>query len=203
MGTWESSGAPETSELDCRGQNTSHWSVLYIIGNLSKCRCRKSSRMGHLDICSISYGKRKGRESNWQFDFRPLKVGNQPDPGACRWSAIHYWKALNESYKFASDLIPIEGIGKVLWPHKVPRVQIGTNSRLILGSFGTKNHSDVGAVERCKEYYIGKGGGFPRVRAVMNLVSLELFMACPNTKGVPKSDLTNLLVGLMQVRVSN
>jgi len=24
VGTWESSGTPETSELDCRGQNTSH-----------------------------------------------------------------------------------------------------------------------------------------------------------------------------------
>jgi hypothetical protein len=31
----------------------------------------------------------------------------------------------------------------------------------------------------------------------MSLVSLELPMACPNTKGVPESELTNLLVGLM------
>ncbi len=28
--------------------------------------------------------KKKGWRSNWQFDFRPLKVGNQPDLGACR-----------------------------------------------------------------------------------------------------------------------
>jgi hypothetical protein len=27
-------------------------------------------------------------------------------------------------------------------------------------------------------------------------------VACPNTKGVSESDLTNLLVGLMQVRIS-
>jgi hypothetical protein len=27
MGTWESSGTPETSEFDCRGQNTSHCEV--------------------------------------------------------------------------------------------------------------------------------------------------------------------------------
>jgi hypothetical protein len=40
--------------------------------------------MSHLDICSISYGKKKGRESNWQFDSRPLKVGNRPDPDAWR-----------------------------------------------------------------------------------------------------------------------
>jgi len=44
-----------------------------------------------------------------------------------------------------------------------------------------------------------KGGGFPRVWAVVNHVSLELLVAYPNTEGVPKSDITNLLVGLMQV----
>jgi hypothetical protein len=34
MGAWESSRTPKTSELDCRGQNTLHWGVLYIIGKL-------------------------------------------------------------------------------------------------------------------------------------------------------------------------
>jgi len=66
---------------------------------------------GPLDICSTSYGKKKGRESNWQFDSRPLKIGSRLDLGACRWSAIHHWKALEESYKFFLDLIPIEGMG--------------------------------------------------------------------------------------------
>jgi hypothetical protein len=50
---------------------------------------------------------------------------------------------------------------------------------------------------------MGEGGGFPRIRAMVNFVSPELPVACPNTKGVPESELTNLLVGLMQVRVSN
>jgi len=44
---------------------------------------------------------------------------------------------------------------------------------------------------------MGEGGGFSRVRAVVSLVNLELPMACPNTKGVLESELTNLLVGLM------
>jgi len=35
----------------------------------------------------------------------------------------------------------------------------------------------------------------PWVQAVVNLVSLELPVACPNTKGAPESELTNLLVG--------
>ncbi len=60
MGTWESFGTPKTSEFDCRGQNTSHWGVLYIIGKLSKFRCRKWACMGHLDIFSTRYGKKKG-----------------------------------------------------------------------------------------------------------------------------------------------
>jgi hypothetical protein len=44
---------------------------------------------------------------------------------------------------------------------------------------------------------MGEVGGFPQVRAVVNLVSPELPMACPSTKGAPEGELTNLLVGLM------
>jgi len=45
-------------------------------------------------------------------------------------------------------------------------------SGLPLGSPGTKNHLDVGPMERCKVYYKGEGGGFPQVRAVVSLVCL-------------------------------
>ncbi len=76
-------------------------------------------------------------------------------------------------------------------------------SRLLLGSLGIKSHSGAGAKERHRKYYMGEGGGFPRVRAVVNLVSPGLPVACPSTKGAPESELTNLLVGLMQVQVSN
>jgi hypothetical protein len=105
----------------------------------------------------------KLRESNWQFDSRPLKVGNRPDPGACKWSVAHRWKALDESYKFASDLILIGGLGKKLWHRKILRVQTRTVSELPLGSPGTKSHLDAGAVERHRKYYMGEGGGFPQV----------------------------------------
>jgi hypothetical protein len=114
MGTWESIGTPKTSEFDCRGQNTSHCGVLHITGKLLKRRCRKWARMNHLDIYSTSYAKKKGRESNWQFDSRPLKVRNRPDPSACRWSATHRWKPLDDSYKFALDLILIGGLSAFL-----------------------------------------------------------------------------------------
>jgi len=48
-----------------------------------------------------------------------------------------------------------------------------------------------------------EGGGFLRVWAMVSLVSPELPVACPSTKGAPKCELTNLLVSLMQVQVSN
>jgi len=35
---------------------------------------------------------------------------------------------------------------------------------------GEKSHLDVAPMERCKIYYKGEGGGFPRVRAVVSLV---------------------------------
>ncbi len=83
-GTWESSRTPKNLERDCRGQNTSYWSVLYIVEKFLKCRCSKWPCMSHLDICNTSYGQKKGRESNWQFHSRPLKVGNWSDPNVCR-----------------------------------------------------------------------------------------------------------------------
>jgi hypothetical protein len=80
--------------------------------------------MSHLDICNTSYVKKKGRESNWQFDSRPLKVRNRPDPGVCKWSATHRWKAFDEGYNFSSDLIVIKGLHRKLCALKVARVLI-------------------------------------------------------------------------------
>jgi hypothetical protein len=76
-------------------------------------------------------------------------------------------------------------------------------SKLLFGNLGTKSHSDVGAAGRHKEYYMGEGDGFPRIWAMVSLVSPKLPVAYPSTKGAPKIILTNLLVGLMKVRVSN
>ncbi len=58
-------------------------------------------------------------------------------------------------------------------------------SGLPFGSPGTKNHLDVALADRYRVYYMGEGGGFPQVWAVMSLVSPKSPMACPSTKGVP------------------
>jgi hypothetical protein len=50
---------------------------------------------------------------------------------------------------------------------------------------------------------MGEGGGFSKVWAVVSLVSPKLPVVCLNTKGALECELTNLLVGLMQVRMSN
>jgi hypothetical protein len=167
-GTWESSGTPKNSERNCRGQNTSHCNVIYIVEKVLKCRCPKWLRMSHLDICNTSYGRKKGRESNWQFDSRPLKVRNRPDSGVFRWSATHHWKALEESYNFGLDLVPIWVWSEKLWTPKVPGVQTGTVSGLHFGSPGKKSHLDASVAESCREYYMGEGGGFPRVWVVVS-----------------------------------
>ncbi len=155
-GNLESSGTPKNSEPELKGQNTSHWGIISIIGKVLKCRCLNWPRIGHLDICSPSYGQKKGRESNWQFDSRPLKVENRPLPDVCSGSATWRWKALEESYNFGSNLVPIRAWGEKLWMPKVPGVQTEIVSGLHLGSPGKKSHLDVASAWSCKEYY--KGG---------------------------------------------
>jgi hypothetical protein len=100
------------------------WRILYIIGKLLKRRCLKWARMTHLDISNTSYGQKKGRESNWQFDSQPLKVGNQPNFLAFRWRETYHWKALNEGYNFALNLILIGGLQTKLWAPKSQKSQL-------------------------------------------------------------------------------
>jgi hypothetical protein len=121
-GDWESS---ECSDLNIKAQNTSHWGVLSVIEKVLKRRYRKWTRIGHLDICSPSYGQKKGRESNWQFDSRPLKVGNRPLPDIRFGSATWRWKDFDEGYKFGSDLVAIGLYSRKLWPFKVLGVSPG------------------------------------------------------------------------------
>ncbi len=136
-----------------------------------KCRCPKWPRMSHLDMCSPSYGRKKGWESNWQFDSRPLKVRNRPLPDVCSRSAIWRWNALFEGYKFGLDLVLIGGWGEELRSPKVLGVQTEAFSGLHFGSPGTKSHSDASPVGECREYYREYGGGISRARAVVCHVS--------------------------------
>jgi len=47
-------------------------------------------------------------------------------------------------------------------------------------------HSDVASATSRREYYMGEGGGFPRVRAMVSLVCVQVPVASPNTQGCPE-----------------
>jgi hypothetical protein len=144
--------------------------VLYINEKLLKRRCLKWARIAHLDIYNISYGQKKGRESNCQFDSRPLKVRNRPLLDFRFESATRRWKALDESYNFVLDRIAIGDLLAKLWGFKVPGIPFGAIPGLPRRSPGKNSHLDVGSVESHRVYYKGEGGGFPQVRAVVSLV---------------------------------
>jgi len=142
----ESRWTPKTSESDYRGQNWLDCDVLYIIGNILERRCLKWARIAHLDIWNVSYGQKKGRESNCQFDSRPQKVRNRPDLLSFRGRVTYRWKALDESYNFASDRTSIKGLLAKLWGSKIAGVLVGGISGLPLESpkrekpFGCRLH---------------------------------------------------------------
>jgi hypothetical protein len=137
---------------------------------------------GHLQHKSWSKEGSRVKLVVWS---RPLKVGNRLDPSVCNWSATHRWKALEESYNFSSNLIPIRGLSWELWAPKIPGVQTGTISGLLLGSPETKSHLDVGAAGKCREYYTGEGGGFPWVRAMVIQVSPWCSWLVPTPRVIP------------------
>ncbi len=191
VGDLESSGTPECLEFDNKAQNTLHWGVLGVIGKVLKRKYRKWPRIGHLDICSPSYGQKKGRESNWQFDSRPIKVGKRPLPDLRIESAIRRSKDLDEGYKFGSDLVVIRLCsGSYEFPKSrdSTRDNFGTISGLQLGSPrspGKKWHSGVGAAESHKVYYRGVRWWLTPESGPWCVSWSKVPVACPNTQGCP------------------
>jgi hypothetical protein len=117
--------------------------------------------MTHLDTSNTSYGQKKGWESNWQFDFRPLKVMNHLDFLAFRWRATYLWKSRDEGYNFVSNLLSIDGLHVKLWASKVGGVPFVRISGRSLGSCRTKWHLGVGLVAKHRIYYKGGKVVFP------------------------------------------
>ncbi len=167
----------EFLKSDCRGQNPMDWGFHYIIEKIFKRKCPKWTRMTHLDTSNTSYGQKKGRESNWQFDFQPLKVKNCPDLLTCRWRATYCWKALDKGYNFALDLVSIVSLHTKLSAPKIVGIPTLGISRVPFWSHGTKCHLGAGLVAKYKVYYKGEGGGFPQVQVVLSLMSMCLPVA--------------------------
>jgi len=123
----ESSGTPAISELNCRGQNTLPWGVLYTVGKALKCKCQKWPRMSHSDICSTSYGRKKGQESNWQFNSWPQKSRESTRPQCveveCETPLESSWGELQVCFR----------------PHPSSRSELGVMSSQSLGSLNRDN----------------------------------------------------------------
>jgi hypothetical protein len=128
---------------------------------------------------------KEGRESKCQFDFRPSKVRNHLKIHVFRWHATYSWKYLNEGYNFAWNLTSIGDLHKKLWLSKVQEYQISEFRNSQLGSLGTKWHLDVNPMVNHREYYKGEGGGFPQVRAMVNIVSPCMPVVHLCTKNAP------------------
>jgi hypothetical protein len=136
--------------------------------------------MIHLDIRNINYGQKKSRNSNRQFDSRPLKVRSRPDFLLCRWRVTYRLEALDKGYNSVIDFISIEGLHTKLWAPKVAGLPT-------LGNFWKSRNKmsfRCWSVDSHRVYYKGEGGAFPQVRAVVSLVSPSLPVAHPNTKSV-------------------
>jgi len=80
------------------------------------------------------------------------------------------------------------------------RNNFGTISGLQLGSLGKNSHLDVASAERCREYYMREGGGFPRVWAVVSLVVQNARGLSQHPRVSRKCELTTLWFVLMQIQ---
>jgi hypothetical protein len=90
-----------------------------------------------LDTSNTSYGQKKGQDSNWQFNSRPLKVKNHPYFFAGKCLATDRWKALNKGYNFALNFISIGGLHAKLWASKVVKI-------VVVGNFvGVSKQNDI------------------------------------------------------------
>jgi hypothetical protein len=111
------------------------------------------ARIAHLDIWNTSYGQKKGRELNWQFDSWPWNVKNRPDLLVYKGRATCHWKALDESYNFALDHISIWGLLTKLWGSKFAGVPFGSPGTK--KPFGCGYHDNVGWLNQGILCYLG------------------------------------------------
>jgi hypothetical protein len=151
----ESSGTPECLGFNIKAQNTLHWGDLGVIGKVLKRRYRKWPRIDHLDICNPSYGQKKGRDSNWQFDSQPLKV--RIDLFSTSELRVQYVVG-KISTRATSLVLTSSQSNFAIGSYELPksrdsnRDSFGTISGLQLGSPRKKSHLDVVSAEWCEPY---------------------------------------------------
>jgi hypothetical protein len=133
--------------------------------------------------------------SHWQFGHLQPKLWAKEGPGV----KLAVWLPTTKSRESTSSWRRLEECDMALersrrelqhWFRTRPDPSLGRGAMAVQSSrspagtllglhFGSPNkmcHSDVASATSRREYYMGEGGGFPRVRAVVSLV-------CPSARG--------------------
>jgi len=76
------------------------------------------------------------------------------------WRELQLWFRPRPDPSSGRGAMSVQSPGTPTWDN------FGTQLR----SPGKKSHLDVASAESCRVYYMGEGGGFPRVQAVVSLV---------------------------------
>jgi hypothetical protein len=197
LGIWSPLGLPNVQSSTARGKTPRIRVFLVSLEKVLKHRYRKCPRIGNSDICSPSYGQKKGRESNWQFDSRPLKVGNRCLPNIRSKRATWRWKDLDEGYNFGLDLVAIQVCSRELWRFKVPRVPSG-QFRDSIGTPFRESQEFVPLGCRCggasQSILYGGWWWHPPSPGRGESCGLKCPWLVPTPKGVPKCELTTRVV---------
>jgi hypothetical protein len=158
-------------------------------------------------------------DSHWPFGHLQPKLWAKEGPGV----KLPVWLPTTKSRESTSSRHPIwecdtslerSWRGLQLWfrPRRDPTLQsgvmsaqspgtpTGTVSGLQLGSPEKKSHLDVTSAESCREYYMGEGGGFPRIWAVVCLVVQGACGLSQHPRVSRKCELTTLWFVLMQIQ---
>jgi hypothetical protein len=85
------------------------------------------------------------------------------------WQGLQLWFRPRRDWTLQSGVMAVQSFGSLA----------GTISGLHFRSPKNLCHLDVASMASCREYYMGEGGGFPRVRAVVSLV-------CPSARALSK-----------------
>jgi hypothetical protein len=174
----ESSGTPECLEFDNKAQNTSHWGFLGVIEKVLKRRYRKWPRIDRLNICSPSYGQKKGQGVKLAVWLSTTKsresTSSRPPNWECDTSLERSRRGLQVWFRPRRDQTSQSGVMTCHSPGTPPKTVSGQFRDSNPGVLGVPGKSDIRAwVPRSvTEYTIGsKVVTYSRVWAVVSRVS--------------------------------
>ncbi len=180
----ESSGTPECSELNSKGQNTLHWHVLGFIGKVLKRRYLKCPRIGNSDICNPSFRAKEGPGVKLPV-WLPTTKSRESMPSRhpiweCDTALERSRRGLQLWFRFRHDPTLQSGVMAI----QSSGSPVGTKSGLHFGSPGNLCHLDAPSVASCREYYREYGGGILPSQGCGESKWVRVPVACPNTKWV-------------------